>query len=43
MIADFLIAGHAVVLNAALVTRDKRRIASYFPELTLITPESDNG
>ncbi|TZG29084.1 type II toxin-antitoxin system VapC family toxin [Sphingomonas montanisoli] len=43
MIADFLIAAHAVALNAALVTRDKRRIASYFPELTLITPETEHG
>jgi predicted nucleic acid-binding protein len=39
ILADFLIAGHSVTLDAALVTRD-RRLASYFPDLTLITPET---
>lgn len=39
MLADFLIAGHAVSLGASLLTRD-RRLASYFPDLTLITPET---
>lgn len=43
ILADFLIAGHASALGATLMTRDKRRIASYFPELTLITPETDHG
>jgi predicted nucleic acid-binding protein len=43
ILADFLIAGHASVLDAALVTRDRQRFASYFPELTLITPETQNG
>jgi predicted nucleic acid-binding protein len=43
ILADFLIAGHASVLDAALVTRDRQRFASYFPELRLIAPETDNG
>ena len=43
MIPDFLIAAHAASLGIPLVTRDKRRIASYFPDLNLITPETDNG
>jgi predicted nucleic acid-binding protein len=38
MLADFLIAGHAVSLGASLLTRN-RRLASYFTDLTLITPE----
>lgn len=41
ILADFLIAGHASALGASLMTRDKRKIASYFPELTLITPETE--
>lgn len=42
-LADFLIAGHASAIGARLLTRDERKIASYFPELTLITPETDHG
>ena len=39
ILADFLIAGHAEALGASLMTRD-RRLAGYFPDLTLITPET---
>jgi predicted nucleic acid-binding protein len=43
ILADFLIGAHAVTLGAKLVTRDKRRFATYFPELELIAPETENG
>lgn len=43
MLADFLIAGHAAALGARLLTRDRRRFAAYFPDLELITPETDHG
>ena len=39
VLPDFLIGGHAEALGAVLMTRD-RRIATYFPDLTLITPET---
>jgi predicted nucleic acid-binding protein len=39
ILPDFLIAGHAATLGAALLTRD-RRLAGYFPDLSLITPET---
>ena len=42
ILPDFLIAGHAAALQATLVTRD-RRLASYFPGLTVLTPETDHG
>ena len=41
ILADFLIAAHAVERRAALITRDTRLYRSYFPDLTLITPETD--
>ncbi len=40
ILADFLIGAHAHVLGAAILTRDTNRFASYFPDLTLITPET---
>jgi len=43
ILADFLIGAHAANVGAALVTRDKRRFATYFPELKLITPETEHG
>ena len=41
ILADFLIAGHAQALNATVLTRDPRFYRTYFPDLTLITPETE--
>lgn len=40
VLADFLIGGHASVLAATLLTRDRARFATYFPDLPIITPET---
>jgi len=41
ILSDFLIGGHAATLGARLLTRDRAIYARYFPDLTLITPETD--
>ncbi len=38
VLPDFFIGAHAAVAGLALLTRDTRRYASYFPTLDLITP-----
>lgn len=39
VLADFFIGAHAAVQGWALLTRDPRRYRTYFPGVTLITPE----
>jgi predicted nucleic acid-binding protein len=38
VLPDFFIGAHAVIADAALITRDARRYRSYFPGITLIAP-----
>ncbi|HEX8419978.1 MAG TPA: type II toxin-antitoxin system VapC family toxin [Sphingomonas sp.] len=40
MLSDFLIGAHARHLGATLLTRDASLYRTYFPDLTLITPET---
>jgi predicted nucleic acid-binding protein len=40
ILPDFLIGAHAAVTGRPLLTRDPRRVASYIPGATLITPAS---
>jgi predicted nucleic acid-binding protein len=39
-LADFFIGAHALSLGIPLVTRDPKLYRRYFPDLTLITPET---
>jgi predicted nucleic acid-binding protein len=41
VLSDFFVGAHAVTENFPLLTRDVRRYRSYFPTVTLISPESD--
>ncbi|WP_431470834.1 type II toxin-antitoxin system VapC family toxin [Sphingosinithalassobacter sp. LHW66-3] len=43
LLGDFLIGAHAVSRNVPLATRDPSYYRRYFPDLTLITPETENG
>jgi hypothetical protein len=38
VLPDFFIGAHAVISDAALITRDPRRYRSYFPGIALIAP-----
>ncbi len=40
ILADFLIGAHASILRYPLITRDAKRFRRYFPELSLISPET---
>ena len=42
MLPDLLIGAHAEVRGATVLTRDARRYRTYFPEVSLITPESNH-
>ena len=39
VLPDFFIGAHAQIARLAILTRDRRRYSTYFPDLTLITPE----
>lgn len=41
ILPDFLIGAHASVENLAILTRDPRRIRTAFPNVRLITPETE--
>ena len=38
VIADFFIGAHAYVAHLPLLTRDPRRVRTFFPSVRLITP-----
>ena len=40
VLPDFLIGAQAIMLGATLLTRDARLYRRYFPDLTLLTPET---
>lgn len=40
VLADLFIGAHAAVAECAVLTRDPRRYRSYFPSVSLLTPQS---
>jgi len=40
VLGDFFIGAHAAVSGHAILTRDTRRFASYFPSVKLVTPDN---
>lgn len=42
VLADFFVGAHAAVAGLPVLTRDVRRVASYFPTVRLIAPDKDN-
>jgi hypothetical protein len=40
VLADFFIGAHAAVEGCGILTRDAGRYASYFPRVSLVTPQS---
>lgn len=39
---DFFIGAHAQILSCPILTRDPRRFATYFPDVQLITPDTNS-
>lgn len=39
VLADFFVGAHAAVLGCGILTRDARRYRTYFPTVSLITPD----
>jgi hypothetical protein len=42
VLGDFFIGAHAAVSGHAILTRDTRRYASYFPSVVLVAPAASN-
>ncbi|SMN02079.1 hypothetical protein SPONN_432 [uncultured Candidatus Thioglobus sp.] len=43
VLPDFFIGAHAAVADCPLITRDKGRFSTYFPQIRLIMPEHKNA